>query len=112
MILERQDIKRDHRNLKAKSLDTRSRIIDSLSRCTSQTGLFGSELSLFLRKVRFNDQKFTANTPVFNIKYNLPEFQNNNLFYFFHDQLDHGPVKYFAESKTTKNNMNTFYLSC
>ena len=84
-ILEEQDIERDHTNLGSKSLDTRSRARDGLSEHTPQARLFGSELSSFLREVRFSDQEFAAGTLVFNIKYNHFGFQNNNSFYCFHD---------------------------
>ncbi len=75
---------------------------------TPQAGLLGSELSSSLREVRFSDQEFAAGTPVFNIKYNHLGFQNDNPFYPFHDQLDYGLAKYFAESETTKSNVDKF----
>ena len=43
--LEEQDIEEDHRNLGGKSLNTKSRVKNGLSRRTSQAGLLGSELS-------------------------------------------------------------------
>ncbi len=92
----------------SESSDTRSRASDGLSRCTLQAGLFGSESSSSLREVRFNDQEFAADTSISNIKYNHPGFQNNNPFYPFHDQLDYRLAKYFAESKTTKSNIDKF----
>ncbi len=61
-----------------------------------------------MREVRFSNQEFAAGTPVSNIKYNYPGFQNNNLFYPFHEQLDYGLAKYFAESETTKSNIDKF----
>ena len=85
LTLEEQDIEEDHRNLGGESLDTGSCARDSLSGRTLQTRRFGSELSSFLRKVRFSNQEFTAGIPVSNIKYNHPIFQNNNLFYPFYN---------------------------
>ena len=61
-----------------------------------------------MREVWFSDQEFATGTSVSNIKYNHPGFQNNNLFYPFHDQLNYELAKYFAESKTTKNNIDKF----
>ncbi len=106
--LAEQDIKRDHRNLVGESSDTRSHARDGLSGRTPQAGLLGSESSSSLREVRFSDQEFAAGIPVSNIKYNHLGFQNNNLFHSFHDQLDYGLAKYFAESETTKNNVDKF----
>ena len=107
-ILEEQDIEEDHRNLGGKSSDTRSCARDGLSGRTPQAGLLGSELSSSLREVRFSDQEFAAGTSVSNIKYNHPGFQNNNFFYPFYDQLDYRLAKYFAESETTKSNVDKF----
>ena len=108
LILEEQDIKKDHRNLGGKSLNTGSCAKDGLSRQTSQTGLLEYKLSSSLREVRFSDQEFAAGIPISNIKYNNPKFQNNNFFYLFHDQLDYGLAKYSAESKITKSNVDKF----
>ncbi len=69
-ILEDQDIERDHRNLVEESSDTESRVRDVLLGHISQAELLGSELSSFLRKIRFSDQEFAAGIPVSNIKYN------------------------------------------
>ncbi len=79
-----------------------------LSGRTPQAGLLGSESSSFLREVRFSDQELAAGIPMFNIKYNYLGFQNDNPFYPFHDQLDYELAKYFAESKTTKSNVDKF----
>ncbi len=79
-----------------------------LPRHTPQTRLLGSESSSFLREIRFSDQEFAADTLISNFKYNHPEFQNNNPFYPFHDKLDYRLSKYFAESETTKNNIDKF----
>ena len=43
-----------------------------------------------------------------NIKYNHLRIQNNNFFYSFHDQLNYGLAKYFAQSETTKINVDKF----
>ena len=94
--------------MKGKNLDTRSCIRDSLLTHIPQAELFKSELLSFLRKIRFNDQQFATGTPLSNIKYNHFGFQNNNLFYFFYDQLDYGLAKYFVRSETMKSNINKF----
>ncbi len=106
--LEEQDIKADYRNLVSESSDIGSHARDGLSRHTPQARLLGSESSSSLREVRFSDQEFAASTPIFNIKYNHPGFQNNNPFYLFHDQIYYGLAKYFAESETTKSNVDKF----
>ncbi len=106
--MEEQNIERDHRNLVDESLDTGSRVKDSLSGRSPQTGLFGSKLSLSLREVRFSDQEFAIGKLISNIKYNHFGFQNNNPFYPFHDQLDYGLAKYCVESETTKSNVDKF----
>ena len=100
--LEEQDIEED------KSLDTENQARDSLSGYTLQAELLGSKLLSSLREVRFNDQEFVTNTSVSNIKYNLPRFENNNSFYPFHDQLNYRLAKYFAESETSKSNVDKF----
>ncbi len=92
----------------SESSDTRSRVSDGLSGHTPQTGLLRSESSSSLRDIRFSDQKFAAGTSVSNIEYNRPRFQNNNSFYLFHNQLDYRLAKYFAESETTKSNVDKF----
>ncbi len=79
-----------------------------LPRRTPQAGLLRSESSSLLREVRFSDQEFASGTPVSNIKYNHFEFQNDNPFYPFYDQLNYGLAKYFAEFKTTKSNIDKF----
>ncbi len=107
--LEEKDIEGDHRNSVGEcSSNAGSRARDGLSERTPQAGLLGSKSSSSLREVRFSDQEFAAGTPVSNIKYNHPGFQNNNPFYLFHDQLDYGLAKYFAESETTKSNVDKF----
>ena len=74
----------------------------------SQDRLFRSELSLSLREVRFNEQKFSTIILVSDIKYDYPESQNNNPFYLFNDQLDYALAYYFAEPETTKSNIDKF----
>ena len=102
---EAQNIEGDHRDLVGESSDTRSRAREGR---TPQDGLLGSESSSSLRKDRFNKQKFSAGTLVSNIKYDHSGSQNNNLFYPFYNQLDYALAHYFAESKTTKDNVDKF----
>ncbi len=104
---EEQKIRENQKDLIGQILDNKS-LRDMLPRHTPQAGLLESELSSSLREVRFSNQEFIASTPVSNIKYNHFGFQNNNPFYPFHDQLDYGQTKYFAESKTTKSNIDKF----
>ena len=56
----------------------------------------------------FNESKFPAGTPVSDTQYKHPGSQNNNPFYLFNDQLDYALAHYFAESETTKRNVDRF----
>lgn len=73
-----QDIERDHKDLVNKSLELGSRASNSLLKRTLQDLLFAYELSLSLRKVRFNKPEFPAGKPILDIKYYHPGFHNNN----------------------------------
>ena len=75
---------------------------------TSQDGLLGSELSSSLKEVKFSEQEFTACTPVSIMKYDDLGSQNDILFYPFYYQLDYALAHYFAESETTKSNVDKF----
>ena len=104
-IPKAQDIERDHKNLVGKSSDIRS---CTRAKRISQDGLLESELSSSLREIRFSKREFFTGTLVSNIKYNYLRSQNDNLFYLFHNQLDYILSHYFAESETTKDNVNKF----
>lgn len=65
-------------------------------------------MSLSLRKVRFNKLEFLTCIPISDIKYDLPRSQNDDPFYPFNNQLDYALAHYFADSKTTKGNINKF----
>ena len=69
----------------SKSSNTESCARDSLSKRTSQTGLLANNLSLSLKEVKFCDQEFAADIPIFYIKCNHLGFEDNNIFYPFHD---------------------------
>ncbi len=103
----KQEIREIQRDSVGQSSDNES-LRDMLSGRIPQAGLLGSESSSSLREVRFKDQEFTTGTPISNIKYNHPGFQNNNPYYPIHNQLDHELAKYFAEPKTTKSNIDQF----
>ncbi len=75
---------------------------------TPQDGLLASELSSSLREVRFCEQGFPAGIPVSDIKYHHPGSQNDNPFHPFNDQLDYALATFFAESETTKDNVDRF----
>lgn len=68
--LERPNIEKDGIDLVSKSLDTRSHTKDILLGHTSEDALLESDLLSFQREVRFNNQEFTINTIISNIKYN------------------------------------------
>ena len=96
------------KDLAGKSLDIESRAKNGLSRHTPQAGLLASELSSFLRVIKFSKQEFPADKLISDIKYHHPGSQNNNPFYLFNDQLDYAFANYFAGSETTKGNVNRF----
>lgn len=66
-ILDKQDIKGDYKDLIGKSLNTGSRVRNSLSGRTPQEELLASELLSSLREVRFNEQEFSTCKPVSDI---------------------------------------------
>lgn len=53
-------------------------------------------------------KKFSAGTPVSDIKYNYMGFKNQDSFYLFSNQFDYALAHYFAELETTKSNINKF----
>ena len=103
--LEAQNIERDHKDLIGKSSNTGN--CAKTSR-TLQDELLKSELSSFLREVKFSKEEFFAGILVFNIKYDHPRSQKYNLFYPFYNQLDYALAHYFAKSETTKGNIDKF----
>lgn len=74
----------------------------------TQDGLFASKLSLSLREVWFNNQKFFTGLLISNIKYNHLRSQKNNTFYPFNNQLDYILAHFFIDFKTIKSNVNRF----
>ena len=89
-----------------KSLDTGSHLKNCFPGHTPQSRFFASESSLFLREVRFSEQKFSAKKSISDIKYHYSSSQNNNPFYLFNDQLDYALANYFTESETSKDNID------
>ncbi len=75
---------------------------------TSQKELFASESLLALREEQFSSHEFSAGTPISDKKYKHPRSKYKNSFYPFNDQLDYCLAHYFAESETTKGNVNKF----
>lgn len=86
----------------SESLDTEIYTKNMLSGQIPPNRLLGSELLLFLRKIRFSEKKFSASTSVSNIKYHYPKLQNNDLFYLFNYQLNNALTHYFTKSKLQK----------
>lgn len=82
-ILEKQNIKRDYRDLVSKSLNTGSSARDGLLRRIFSDRLYTSELSSFLIEVSFSEQEFPTNKPILNIKYHHLGSQNDKFFYLF-----------------------------
>ncbi len=81
---------------------------DTLTKDTPWKGLFASESLLTLREEWFSSHEFPASTPISDKKYKHPGSKHKNSFYSFNDQLDYGLAHYFAESETTKGNVNKF----
>ena len=81
---------------------------DLLTKNTSQDRLLASKCLLLLRKEWFIKNKFPAGTPISNIKYNNLGVKHQNSFYLFNDELGYALAHYFAESETTKCNINKF----
>ena len=102
---EVQDIEKDYRDLVGKSSDTKSRT--RVGR-TPEDGIFRSKLLSSLREIRFSEQEFPASILISNIKYDHLRSQNDNLIYLFYNQLDYALAHYFAESETTKGNVDKF----
>lgn len=72
--LEKEDIKRNHRNYIGKSSDTRNYTQDGLLEHIPQDGLLISLFLSSLREVRFSEQELTASKPMSNIKYHYRNF--------------------------------------
>lgn len=68
-------------------------------------------MSSIFREVIFGKSEFSANTPVLDTQYKYLGSQNNNLFYLFNDQLNYALTYYFAESETTKSNVDKFLIN-
>ena len=75
---------------------------------TPRDGLLTSESLSSLREKLFTGKEFPAGIPVSDIKYNHLGLKHQNSFYPFNDQLDYVLAHYFAESETTKGNVNKF----
>ena len=77
---------------------------------TPRNGLLSKSSSTF-REMTFSESKFLAGIPVLDTRYKHPESQNNNPFYLFNGQLDYALAHYFADSKTTKSNVDKFFTN-
>ena len=104
---EGKDVEEDQRDSVGKSSDNKS-VRNILLDRIPQDGLLVSESSSFLREVWFDKQKYLAATLVSDINYNQLKPQNNNTFYPFNNRLDYALAHYFADSDTTKGNVDRF----
>ena len=82
--------------------------IDLPTKKTPCDGLFASKSLLLLKKKWFTKNEFSASTSISNIKYNYLRLKHQNSFYPFNNQLDYTLAHYFAESDSTKSNINKF----
>ena len=71
-------------------------------------GLLASKFLSLLGEEWFTRNEFPVGIPISNIKYNHPKVKHQNSFYPFNDQLNYALAYYFAESETTKGNVNKF----
>ncbi len=69
---------------------------------------FASEFLLVLKEEWFSSHEFLASTPISDKKYKHPRSKYKDSLYLFNDQFDYNLAYYFAESETTKSNMNKF----
>ena len=101
------------------NLEDRSQLLDKINYTIRDTidlptektpwdGLLASESLSSLREKWFTGNKFPASTPVSDIRYNHLGLKHQNSFYPFNDQLNYALAHYFAESETTKGNINKF----
>lgn len=58
--------------------------------------------------MRVNEYKFPTGIHILDTKYNYPGTKNNNLFYYFNEQLDYVLAHYFIESESIKHNIDKF----
>lgn len=70
-----------------------------------------SKSSLALKKKQFGSHKFAIGIPVLNKKYRHLESKCKNTFNLFNYEFDYTLAYYFAESETTKKNMNKFLIN-
>ena len=82
--------------------------IDLSTKSIPRDRLLVSKFLSSLRKEWFTRNEFLTGTLISNIKYNHPRVKHQNSFYPFNDQLDYALAHYFAESKTTKGDINKF----
>lgn len=73
-----------------------------------QKGLLANEFWLVLREEQFSNYEFLADKSKSDKKYRHPGSKHKSTFYLFNDQLDYALAHYFAESETTKGNLNKF----
>ena len=59
----------------------------------------------------FSKSEFPTGTPVSDTRYKHLRSQNNNPFYPFNAQLDYELAHYFADSETTKCNIDRFFTN-
>lgn len=57
----------------------------------------------------FSKYKILAGILILNTRYKHPVDKNNNIFYLFKNQVDYILVYFFADSETTKCNIDKFF---
>lgn len=92
----------DNENSKPTNIDNQNLIT---SNYITQNGLLNI-LSQSFRNVTFKKSEFLVGISILDTKYIHPRSQSSNLFYLFNDQLYYTLACYFAETETTKRNIN------
>ncbi len=85
-------------------------VAEMLIKHTTRKRLLASRSLLALKEEWFCSYGFPVDTPISDKKYRYPRSNHENSFYPFNDQQDYAIAHYFADSETTKGNMNKFLI--
>ena len=101
------DIDNDEQDMRQADIDKQR---PTTPNWTPWNGLL-NESSLTFREMMFSKSEFLAGIPVLDTRYEHSGSQNNNPFYPFNGQLDYALAYYFADSETTKRNIDKFFTN-
>lgn len=83
-------------------------VTDLPTKKTPWDKLFTNKFLSLLRKKRFSRNKFPADIPISDIKYNNLGLKQQNSFYLFYNQLAYTLTHSFVKSKIIKDSVNKF----